>query len=280
MGFMAPSHWYLGPDRYKHRLLCHQSIRSTATCDSLYCICPLYQGWAAWLHVRDAIGKVDQKLPRADEFYSAMLHYLLIIATAVPLFALQDFVEARLVLAWRAALTDALLAAFFRGPAFFRVVHTAGVDNPDQRISQDVATFVATSTMLGFGVVQKASNCAAFVGVPLSGSLARHYRGGVARRARSCTDWFCVLSCAPSVLQQRSGRLPVLTGRLPVTLVQLATNQPARVLHLTSKIMYLHCRSIGRAFCAGGVHQLGACSGPSVLTHRPHALTPRRHVQW
>ena len=95
-----------------------------------------------------------------------MWHYVAIIAAAVPLFALQDFVEERLVLAWRTYLTDVLCAAFFRGHAYYRVVHMEGVDNPDQRISQDVASFVATSTTLGFGVIQRACNCAAFVSAP------------------------------------------------------------------------------------------------------------------
>lgn len=95
-----------------------------------------------------------------------MAEYVTIIAVAVPLFALQDFVEERLILAWRTYLTDTLLAAFFRGTTYFRVVHMDGVDNPDQRISQDVTTFVSSSTSLGMGVIQKASNCAAFVGVP------------------------------------------------------------------------------------------------------------------
>eukprot|EP00892_Ulva_mutabilis_P009492 jgi/Ulvmu1/6915/UM031_0122.1 len=148
-------HWLMGEDRLRARLYLTTNIVLSLLSTMLLVRISYAQ--------RNFSTALSEK--NVDEFYATVWHYVAIIAAAVPLFALQDFVEERLVLAWRAYLTDVLCAAFFRSAAYYRVVHMDGVDNPDQRISQDVAAFVADSTVLGFGVIQKACNCAAFVHV-------------------------------------------------------------------------------------------------------------------
>lgn len=102
----------------------------------------------------------------AAGFYGALWHFVLIICVAAPLFALDDFVMGRLVLAWRRFLTDTLVAAFFSNEAYYRVVHMRGIDNPDQRITQDVEQFVESSTSILSVIVSKIFNCIAFAGEP------------------------------------------------------------------------------------------------------------------
>ena len=46
-------------------------------------------------------------------FYNAVKDFVIIICVAIPLFTLNTFLEDRLVLAWRAFLTQTLLAAYF-----------------------------------------------------------------------------------------------------------------------------------------------------------------------
>jgi ABC-type uncharacterized transport system fused permease/ATPase subunit len=93
---------------------------------------------------------------------------VLIICAAAPLFALDDFVQNRLILAWRRFLTDSLMTAFFSNEAYYRIIHMGGIDNPDQRITQDVAAFVESSTSIISILVSKIFNCIAFAGVSLS----------------------------------------------------------------------------------------------------------------
>lgn len=61
-------------------------------------------------------------------------------------------------------MTNALCKAFFNSHTHYRVVHTEGVDNPDQRISQDVASFVVTSTKLILKLTRTIFDTVAFGG--------------------------------------------------------------------------------------------------------------------
>jgi vitamin B12/bleomycin/antimicrobial peptide transport system ATP-binding/permease protein len=61
-------------------------------------------------------------------------------------------------------MTNLLCKEFFKSHAHYRVVHTEGIDNPDQRISQDVANFVVTSTKLILKLSSTIFNTLAFGG--------------------------------------------------------------------------------------------------------------------
>uniref|UniRef100_A0A7S3VHC6 ABC transmembrane type-1 domain-containing protein n=1 Tax=Dunaliella tertiolecta TaxID=3047 RepID=A0A7S3VHC6_DUNTE len=140
----------------------------------------------------------------AEGFYRAIREFVLIICLAAPLFSFTKFVEDRMVLAWRAYLTRLLLQAYFKDKAFFRLglrsggsstdpptfppstfskspaplgatsdASSSNLDNPDQRICDDVAAFVQSSTTITLALCKKLFNCAAFAGVlwSVSGQL-------------------------------------------------------------------------------------------------------------
>lgn len=111
-----------------------------------------------------------------------MWHFVLIICAATPLFAAEGFIKDRLVLAWRVHMTDSLVSAFFANEAYYRIVHMGGVDNPDQRITQDVDAFVTSSTAVMAVLISKLFNCVAFGGAapitscwPLSEALSGRF---------------------------------------------------------------------------------------------------------
>ncbi|NJR43087.1 MAG: hypothetical protein HC767_10950 [Akkermansiaceae bacterium] len=79
--------------------------------------------------------------------------------------------ESHLELAWRTNMTNLLCNAFFNSHTHYRVVHTEGIDNPDQRISQDVANFVVTSSKLILKMTSTIFNTVAFGGVPCSSPI-------------------------------------------------------------------------------------------------------------
>ena len=63
-------------------------------------------------------------------------------------------------------MTKFLCKAFFNSHTHYRVVHTEGIDNPDQRISQDVNNFVITSTKLILKLTSTVFSTVAFGGAP------------------------------------------------------------------------------------------------------------------
>ena len=110
--------------------------------------------------------------------------FVAIICIAAPLFALSGFVEARLSLAWRVYLVDRLLKMYFDHKShqwspflhetwshrtfFLLNAHADQVDNPDQRICDDIHSFVAASVLLTMNLSRKIFNCVAFAGASLS----------------------------------------------------------------------------------------------------------------
>ncbi|CAD7702533.1 unnamed protein product [Ostreobium quekettii] len=103
---------------------------------------------------------------RVAEFYQAVWMFVLIIAIAAPLFAFVNFVEGRLALAWRIFLVKKMVRGYFANRAFFTLnQYGVVVDNPDQRICDDIASFVASSVMLATEVLRKIMSCVAFAGV-------------------------------------------------------------------------------------------------------------------
>jgi vitamin B12/bleomycin/antimicrobial peptide transport system ATP-binding/permease protein len=67
---------------------------------------------------------------------------------------LAFYVQQALVIRWRAWLTDRVIGDWLDGRAYHKGRYTkAAVDNPDQRIQEDTATFPMDSVTLGIGAV-------------------------------------------------------------------------------------------------------------------------------
>src|SRR4051794_21323461 len=58
---------------------------------------------------------------------------------------LSRYAEQRVGLAWRDGLPRRFLDRYLAGRAYLRLADRSDVDNPDQRISEDVKTFTATT---------------------------------------------------------------------------------------------------------------------------------------
>jgi putative ATP-binding cassette transporter len=91
--------------------------------------------------------------------------YLLVFAASTVTGVFAQFVQDRLALTWREWLTRHLLTRYLSGRAFDRISANREIDNPDQRIAEDVRTF--TSTLLSFVVmaVNSVLTTVAFAGV-------------------------------------------------------------------------------------------------------------------
>jgi ABC-type uncharacterized transport system fused permease/ATPase subunit len=102
----------------------------------------------------------------SPEFYAAVWSFVGVILLAAPLFALNEYVDSRIAVEWRAWLARRLIAAYFRDQAYFRLkADPQAVDNPDQRICDDVRSYAASSVVLAVGVLRQLFYCVAFAGL-------------------------------------------------------------------------------------------------------------------
>ena len=80
-----------------------------------------------------------------EEFWSGLLIYFGVIVAYIPLFAGAKYLINLLGLLWRRWLTGSFLDHYFRDRAYYQLTSYGEIDNPDQRISQDVRSFTQES---------------------------------------------------------------------------------------------------------------------------------------
>lgn len=80
----------------------------------------------------------------SERFWTSIRLYTVILVVAVPIYALYFYVRDVLGLRWRRWLTDSFLQRYFSQRAYYRL-NTCGIDNPDQRIAEDISSFTQRS---------------------------------------------------------------------------------------------------------------------------------------
>ncbi|AFZ42293.1 ABC transporter domain-containing protein [Halothece sp. PCC 7418] len=80
-----------------------------------------------------------------EEFWSGLLIYFGVIVAYIPLFAGAKYLINLLGLFWRRWLTGSFLDHYFRDRAYYKLTSYGEIDNPDQRISEDVRSFTQES---------------------------------------------------------------------------------------------------------------------------------------
>lgn len=88
---------------------------------------------------RDMMTALTNK--NAPEFFHTMLLVLIYNVVAAPIIAVDGYVVGKLMIHWRQWLTEQFLSRSFHDRAFYRISSDPGVDNPDQRISEDLNAF-------------------------------------------------------------------------------------------------------------------------------------------
>ena len=83
-----------------------------------------------------------------SSFLSMVVLWILVFACLTIAAVIVRFVEERLALLWRDWLTRKLVDGYLEGRAYLRLKERGDLDNPDQRITEDVRAF--TSTTLSF----------------------------------------------------------------------------------------------------------------------------------
>jgi vitamin B12/bleomycin/antimicrobial peptide transport system ATP-binding/permease protein len=94
---------------------------------------------------------------KADEFWQVVAIYAFCLVLALPIRALQSYLIPKLGLLWREWLSGRLLGRYLSNRAYYILnpndESSEEIDNPDQRISQDTASFTTTSLSVSVEIV-------------------------------------------------------------------------------------------------------------------------------
>lgn len=101
----------------------------------------------------------------AGRFWLAIKQCFVILVVAVPIYAFYYYVRDRLALHWRRWLTRHYLGAYFSQRAYYELNGSAEIDNPDQRIAEDINTFTQRSLQFLLVLLGALLQLAAFSGV-------------------------------------------------------------------------------------------------------------------
>ncbi|SPQ98931.1 unnamed protein product (mitochondrion) [Plasmodiophora brassicae] len=84
-----------------------------------------------------------------DRFWSSVVSFLGVLVVAIPLFTAYRYLQDTLTIRWRLWLTNLLLRRYFAHRAFYRLrLSRKEIDNPDQRIADDIANLVGFAGVL------------------------------------------------------------------------------------------------------------------------------------
>lgn len=96
----------------------------------------------------DKTGEMTSALAakQADRFWSAVRTTLVVLAFAVPVYAFYYYMRDAFSNHWRRWLTYRFLDGYLSERKYYEIGAGSDIDNPDQRISEDINTFTGRST--------------------------------------------------------------------------------------------------------------------------------------
>lgn len=120
---------------------------------------------------RDFMTAIIRK--NSPAYWAAFFMYIGSFALAVVIGVYYRYMEEQLALLWREWMAQHLVKRYFNNRAYYLLRGTAGVDNPDQRISEDVRGFTTSSLAFLLIVLNSLVTLLAFIGVlwTISGTL-------------------------------------------------------------------------------------------------------------
>ncbi|XP_074285256.1 ABC transporter D family member 2, chloroplastic [Silene latifolia] len=93
----------------------------------------------------NALANKDQ-----EQFMKQLLYYLGGFAGGIPIFVLRDYAKDTLSLRWRSWMTKYYMQRYLENRTFYKIQSQSTIDNPDQRIVDDLSAF--TGTALAFSL--------------------------------------------------------------------------------------------------------------------------------
>ena len=84
----------------------------------------------------------------SDRFFRTLLLLFGVIVTTIPLISFKTYIQGKLSLYWRKWLTHRFQHRYFDNINYYRLNFSPDLDNPDQRIAEDINNFTQTSLLL------------------------------------------------------------------------------------------------------------------------------------
>jgi len=101
----------------------------------------------------------------AHRFWHTIYQCLAWLVVAVPIWSLFSFVRDKLGNNWRRWLTKRILDRYFTNRAFYELNSDTKIDNPDQRIAEDIGTFTQKSLYYLLIILESVMQVIAFAAV-------------------------------------------------------------------------------------------------------------------
>ena len=151
-------------------------------------------------------------------FYRTFVIVVSLIVLYLVVAVLRVYLDQTLQLRWRRWLTDQYITRWLADRTFYRMRFSGRVDNPDQRISEDVRLFIERSMVLGLGFLNSLATLASFAALLwyLSGSITLPI-GGFEVTIPGYLFWLAVLYSGPWFGHRSSDRSAVDSPQQPST---------------------------------------------------------------
>ena len=113
------------------------------------------------------LGESTSALAAQDSprFWKSIWACVFILLFSVPVSAFFYFARDKLSLEWRHWLTHRFIESYFNNRAFYKLTTADKIDNPDQRISEDIDGFTRNSLYFLLIILEQVIQLIAFVGV-------------------------------------------------------------------------------------------------------------------
>jgi vitamin B12/bleomycin/antimicrobial peptide transport system ATP-binding/permease protein len=112
---------------------------------------------------RDVFNALQAK--DATRFYHILTLYGIGIVTFVPIAAYYPYITGLLSIDWRDWMTDNFVGRMLNRNALYHIMRSHSVDNPDQRISEDINSFTSNALNYSMSVLQSVVTAATFFGI-------------------------------------------------------------------------------------------------------------------
>ena len=110
--------------------------------------------------VRDFYNALEQK--DQDKFYEVIIQFLVALMVMTPISVLYRFQAQRLSIKWRDWMTGRTMNLYYSNRVYYALERGREIDNPDQRIAEDVRTFTAQSLNLFLNIVTSTIDLVSF----------------------------------------------------------------------------------------------------------------------
>ncbi|MBE9200111.1 MULTISPECIES: ABC transporter ATP-binding protein/permease [unclassified Nodularia (in: cyanobacteria)] len=108
----------------------------------------------------------------ASVFWRFIFIYAGLLVIGTPIVVMYGYLQDKLGLQWREWLTNHFLDKYFQNRAYYQINFNQKIDNPDQRIAEDIRSFTRTSLSFTLLILTSIITLISFTGVLLSISVS------------------------------------------------------------------------------------------------------------